>query len=282
MRLPAWLPLLLALAAPPFAWAGSFATNDLTIRSKISLGPTGPYAMAAQAAGPHVFNAQPVNSRAVVAHPATFHPVVASAQREVAADPATLCETAITSAEYANRLPPRLLAAISLTETGRVEPASGRVRPWPWTINANGEGQVFETRQAAILAVKALQVRGVLSIDVGCLQVNLMYHPDAFTSLDQAFDPRANASYAARFLNSLYAGTKGWTTAIAAYHSETPALGAPYRILVMARWQNGDPHFAVTHQPAYGDFAHDDKAYDSHSYGAFAPGAQVYGAFTPR
>jgi Transglycosylase SLT domain len=211
-------------------------------------------------------------------------PKVADRQA-VTADPAALCETATTTAEYVGRLPPRLLGAISLTETGRVEPASGRIRPWPWTINAGGEGHFFETKQQAVDAVKALQARGVQSIDVGCLQVNLMYHPDAFASLDDAFDPRANANYATHFLNALYVASKDWPTAVAAYHSETPALGDAYRVLVMARWQNADPRTPVTGRSAYGDFAEDGKAYgsgtDSDRYGAFAPSSRAYGAFAP-
>ena len=206
--------------------------------------------------------------------------------RAIGADPAALCETAVTTAEYVNRLPPRLLGAISLTETGRVADASGRIRPWPWTINAEGEGQFFETKGAAVAAVKALLGRGVRSIDVGCLQVNLMYHPDAFASLEDAFDPRGNANYAARFLNALYADDKAWPVAVAAYHSETPALGDAYRVLVMARWQNGDPHAPVVSQGAYGDFAqsglaYGDKAHGDRAYGAFAPRSLVYGAFAP-
>lgn len=196
------------------------------------------------------------------------------------ADPALLCETAVTTAEYVARVPPRLLGAISLTETGRVDPTSGHVRPWPWTINAEGEGQFFETKPQAIAAVKALQVRGGQSIDVGCLQVNLMYHPDAFASLDEAFDPRANANYGARFLNALYAEEKDWAHAIAAYHSETPVLGEAYRVLVMARWQNGEA--AAPAQTAYRDFAPADHAPSDQAYGAFAPSSRVYGAFAPR
>jgi hypothetical protein len=212
-------------------------------------------------------------------------PRPASVRSTEPADPATLCETAITSAEYVGRLPPRLLGAIGLTEAGRVEPATGTVRPWPWTINAEGQGQFFETKQAAIAAVKVLRARGVQSIDVGCLQVNLMYHPDAFATLDDAFDPRVNAAYAARFLNALYAGRRDWAWAIAAYHSETPALGDAYRVLVMARWQNGDLHAAPVATTAYGDFVRRDVAYGAFapasqvSYGAFAPASQVYGAF---
>jgi Transglycosylase SLT domain len=192
------------------------------------------------------------------------------------ADPATLCETAVTSAEYAAQLPPRMLGAISLTEAGRLDQASGRVRPWPWTINAEGEGRFFETREQAVAAVRALQVRGVRSIDVGCLQVNLMYHGQAFSTLEEAFDPPANAAYAARFLNALYSDGKDWARAIAFYHSQTPGPGAAYRTLVMARWQRSDaPAPAV--RVIYGDFARSQQA-----YGAFALPSVVYGAFTPR
>ena len=198
----------------------------------------------------------------------------ALAKPPVAANPPALCETAAATAEYVGRLPPRLLAAIGITETGRVDPDTGRLRPWPWTINAEGTGQFFETRQQAIAAVKALQARGVQSIDVGCMQVNLMYHPDAFTSLEEAFDPRANALYAAKFLNTLYGGTKDWSRAIAGYHSETPALGDAYRVLVMARSQNGDLNATVPERAQYQDFAPHAQAYR-----AFAPSTSVYRAF---
>jgi len=192
-----------------------------------------------------------------------------------AADAALLCETAITSAEYAGRLPPGLLGAIGVTETGRVDARSGRVRPWPWTVNAEGEGQFFETKQQAVAAVRALQARGVRSIDVGCLQVNLMYHRDAFATLEDAFDPPVNAAYAARFLNTLYVEGRNWAHAIAAYHSETPALGDAYRVLVMAQWQNGYLRaVAPVATAAYGDFGRRDVA-----YGAFAQSSRVYGAF---
>jgi phytoene dehydrogenase-like protein len=74
------------------------------------------------------------------------------------------------------------------------------------------------------------------SIDVGCMQVNLMHHPDAFANLDLAFDPQVNAAYAARFLKELFAQTGDWTKAAALYHSATPELGAEYQRKVLAVW----------------------------------------------
>jgi hypothetical protein len=188
--------------------------------------------------------------------------------------PPSPCEAAVTSAEYAGRLPPRMLAAVAAVESGRVDAATGLIKPWPWTINAEGIGQFFATKAQAIAAVKALQAEGVRSIDVGCLQVNLMYHPGAFPNLETAFDPTSNARYAAHFLNALYADSHDWARAIGAYHSQTPSLGADYRSLVMARWER--PLVAQTElaHPAYRDFAGGQGA-----YAAFANPDRVYGAF---
>jgi hypothetical protein len=158
-----------------------------------------------------------------------------------------------------------------VVETGRPDPVSGSLRPWPWTINAEGQGFFFASKQQAIAAVRDLQARGVRSIDVGCMQVNLMFHPAAFATLDQAFDPGANAAFAARFLKTLRTAHGDWLGAIAAYHSETPALGAGYRQLVLARWDRPGMVAGVTH---YADFAPRSAHYHD-----FVPAAQVYGAF---
>ena len=65
----------------------------------------------------------------------------------------------------------------------------GRGKPWPWTINAEGEPHLFDTKVQAVAWVRQAQARGMRSIDIGCAQVNLMHHPTAFASLEQAFDP---------------------------------------------------------------------------------------------
>jgi soluble lytic murein transglycosylase-like protein len=81
----------------------------------------------------------------------------------------------------------------------------------------------------------------VRSIDVGCAQINLMYHPSAFASVEQAFDPASNADYAARFLKELRDTTAGgnWMTAAGDYHSLTPELAEPYRQQVEAAMADG-------------------------------------------
>ncbi|EFH09223.1 lytic transglycosylase domain-containing protein, partial [Teichococcus cervicalis] len=146
-----------------------------------------------------------------------------------------LCRAAIALAEREFSLPAGLLAAIGRVESGRRE--GGRTDPYPWTINAEGRGSMFPSKPAAIAAVQALQAGGMRSIDVGCMQINLRHHPDAFASLEQAFDPLANARYAARFLTELYAPRQDWARAAAAYHSQTPEYAAPYLARVQAAWE---------------------------------------------
>ena len=148
------------------------------------------------------------------------------------------CHDAGIEAERQYGLPAGLMAAIGQTESGRFDPVSGRVAAYPWTINAAGRGHHFADRGEAIRAVQDLALRGVRSIDVGCYQVNLMYHPTAFSTLEQAFDPATNAMYAAKFLASLQARTGSWDSAIAAYHSASPGAGEAYRNRVFAAWTN--------------------------------------------
>lgn len=185
---------------------------------------------------------------------------------------AMLCEQAIARAEVIGRTPSGMLAAIGQVESGRPDPRTGAMRPWPWTIDADGVGQFFATKAQAVAAVVALQAEGVHSIDVGCMQVNLMHHPDAFESLDQAFDPVSNAIFAVHFLNTLYRGTGSWPKAIAAYHSETPRIAADYQRRVLVTWQQ---HVAP---PLGGRLIYAD---DGLIYGAFGSTGRIYGVILP-
>jgi hypothetical protein len=152
-----------------------------------------------------------------------------------------MCRPALIAAEARHGIPAGLLQAIGLVESGRRDAATGRREPWPWTINAEGESHFFETKQQAIGWVRQAQARGMQSIDVGCAQVNLMHHPTAFASLEQAFEPASNADYAARFLRELRDTTGGgnWMTAAGHYHSQTPELAEPYRQQVVAAMAHG-------------------------------------------
>ncbi|MGI4975869.1 MAG: transglycosylase SLT domain-containing protein [Janthinobacterium lividum] len=154
--------------------------------------------------------------------------------------PSQLCRAATSGVEQVSRIPDQLLSAISKVESGRVDPQTGTVQAWPWTINAEGVGHYYESKADAIAAAQAFQAQGIRSIDVGCLQVNLSYHPNAFASLDQAFDPQSNAAYAASFLQTLFQQQGSWPHAAAAYHSLNPGPGADYQRRVLETWAQPD------------------------------------------
>ncbi|MBA5727450.1 lysozyme family protein [Bombella mellum] len=161
----------------------------------------------------------------------------ATAQPFLPPDPAQsrLCRDAIAQVERALRLPDGFLAAISRVETGRPD-GHGTLIPWPWSVNAAGTGHYYDTRQEAVDAVRGFQQQGIQSIDVGCLQVNLFHHPEAFPSLDMAFDPYSNARYAGQFLQKMKEQTGSWPHAAAAYHSQITSNGSAYLQQVLQQW----------------------------------------------
>ena len=138
-----------------------------------------------------------------------------------------LCEEAAARASASSGVPLSVLRAIALTETGRTR--EGTFRPWPWTVNMEGKGTWFDSFDEARAYVAQHHARGARSYDVGCFQINYRWHGQHFASLDQMFDPDANAAYAARFLSELYAELGDWSRAAGAYHSRTPYFAGKYR-----------------------------------------------------
>jgi hypothetical protein len=101
---------------------------------------------------------------------------------------------------------------------------------------AEGKGQYFPSKQEALAAARAIRARGVRNMDVGCMQINMMYHGDAFTGLEEAFDPAANVAYAARFLQQLYVKMGSWHEAAGRYHSATPLYNQRYKEKIARLW----------------------------------------------
>ena len=142
-------------------------------------------------------------------------------------DPAQICDSAAHYAAQQTGVPVSVLQAITRTETGRKK--AGQFTPWPWTVNMEGKGVWFETLDEARAYVFSNFKRGARSFDVGCFQINYKWHHRAFSSIDEMFDPAANALYAARFLKSLHAEHGNWSDAAGSYHSRTPKHANRYK-----------------------------------------------------
>lgn len=169
-----------------------------------------------------------------------------AAPKAALADLSVICDRAAIGASQATGVPLSVLKAIALTETGRKR--AGEMRPWPWTVNMEGKGAWFETEPEALAHVYEHFKRGARSFDVGCFQINFRWHGQNFSSIEEMFQPDANAQYAARFLRDLYNEFGSWDAAAGAFHSRTPEYANRYR----ARFETFRARFLAedgTHQP---------------------------------
>lgn len=145
------------------------------------------------------------------------------------ADYTQICDAVAHTVARETGVPASVLQAITRTETGRKR--NGRMLPWPWTVNMEGKGMWFDTEDEARAYVFRNFKRGARSFDVGCFQINYKWHGQAFKSIEQMFEPLANARYAAKFLQELYAETGDWSDAAGAYHSRTPKYANRYKAI---------------------------------------------------
>lgn len=148
-----------------------------------------------------------------------------------------ICAGAVHAAEIGSHLPPFLLHAVSLAESGRWSERRQAAVAWPWTITAGGEGKFFRTKEKALAEIRQLLARGVTNIDVGCMQINLRYHGDAFRKLEEAIEPINNVAYAAAFLRHLRLKSGSWAHAIGKYHTNNwKGRGKDYWRRVRSIW----------------------------------------------
>ncbi len=139
------------------------------------------------------------------------------------------CSAIFSYFEKRFNIPKDLLHSISLRESAKKHSNSNLVIVWPWTVNVGGQGYYFNNKRDAVKFTKNQLASGATNIDVGCMQINLKYHPNAFTSLEQAFSPRSNVAYGAKFLSEKYIQHGDWISAVGNYHSADPARGRKYR-----------------------------------------------------
>ncbi len=162
-----------------------------------------------------------------------------SATSEVRAA-ASPCLQAASAAEQAFALPAGLLTAIGAVETGNQ----------PWSVDVDGNGRRFSSGQQAVDFVQSASRAGGRYIDVGCFQVDLHYHPDAFAALGSAFDPLANAMAAGRFLRALRRDAPSWSSAVARYHSSLESPGQDYAARVFRAFGKPLPDQSESGWPA--------------------------------
>jgi soluble lytic murein transglycosylase-like protein len=123
------------------------------------------------------------------------------------------CEKEMMRASDKYGVPLGMLYAVGLTETGR----AGSLQPF--ALNIEGRSAFGSNLAEAVKYFKAAQKSGAKLIDLGCMQINHLYHAEHFASVEEMFNPAKNVEYAARFLKQLREREGNWTLAVARYNA---------------------------------------------------------------
>ncbi len=145
-------------------------------------------------------------------------PAAAAATTDQSSD----CLPIIAQAEDFFRLPPGLLGAIAVTESGR----DGT--PHPWALNIAGAPMMAANYAVAVTKLRRPDGSPRRDVAIGCMQIHMRYHLDRVTSPEWALKPPHNVWYAARFLDRLHRRYGDWLSAIAHYHGSAPAAQRSY------------------------------------------------------
>ena len=141
------------------------------------------------------------------------------------------------SAAHKANVPPDLLYAIALTESGRTIDEKHGFQPWPWTLNVSGTGQVFDSRRLANRTLQSVLNSNNHHVDVGLMQVNWHFHKSKFESSVHALDPRTNLRVGAGILRWCYRQKNDWWKAVGCYHApNSPERAGEYRKRVRKIW----------------------------------------------
>jgi soluble lytic murein transglycosylase-like protein len=135
-------------------------------------------------------------------------------------------------------IPSALFYAVALAESGTRVDALGAMRPWPWTLNVQGDGRFYPSRRAATLAFEDALATGRTSVDVGLMQVSWRYHRRALGHVAGALDPYRNLDVAAAILTACHEMHRDWWAAVGCYHAPNdPARAERYSHRVKRLWR---------------------------------------------
>lgn len=145
------------------------------------------------------------------------------------------CTDAVIEAETVHGIPPGLLLAMSLVESGQAG------EPHAYAMNVAGRTVVAADPRDGERRV--VDGRGRLRAEafVGCLQLSVRYHRRHFASVAGMLDPWENASYGAAYLRNHYETLGDWGAAVERYQGGGAAARVAYRCKVHAALERLDP-----------------------------------------
>jgi hypothetical protein len=136
----------------------------------------------------------------------------------------------------AQGIPPTLLYAIALQESGRKEEGTGAFKPWPWSLNVGGKPHYYANMEEAWNALNTLFQDPPRNIDIGLVQVSWPVNSHVIHDPFLALEPTINLAIGAQILRECFDRLGDWWAAVGCYHSPTPKRAAAYRDRVQNRW----------------------------------------------
>jgi hypothetical protein len=157
------------------------------------------------------------------------------AQAARAGDAEYDCRSFIAPAERYYSLPPGLLGAMAMVESGM-----GGM-PHPWALNLAGQAVMAPDYASAARLLRQPDGRVRRDVAIGCLQIHMGYHLAPFGDPEWALLPRYNVWYAALFLRQLGGRYGTWPAAVAHYHASDAAAERRYLCQVASQLQKSAP-----------------------------------------
>jgi hypothetical protein len=96
-----------------------------------------------------------------------------------------------------------------------------RAQPWPWTLNIEGVGYYYKSKDSAVVAAKKAIANGVKKLGIGLGQIEWRFHGQRFGwDVERALNPVNNIKSVCAVLQEGMDTdrVKNWADAIAYYH----------------------------------------------------------------
>lgn len=148
----------------------------------------------------------------------------------------TACGKYVEIVAHKTKVPPEVIWAVANAESNL-----GKLGPWPWSANIRGQSYYFKSQKELTNFIrKKLKKKTLLSIDIGCMQLNYVYHGYKFANIYEMTNIYKNMLIGAKYLRELYEKNKQthshkkipenrlWGYAVGDYHSRKSSRGAKY------------------------------------------------------
>lgn len=130
------------------------------------------------------------------------------------------CDRIVEQAAQRHNVPAGLMSAMSralLAKTDRPQMMPNS----PWTISLGSNVVAYDSAAEMEAQLENLIMEGEEDLNLGCMQLNLIWHGDHFYSLQDMINPEHSAEYAASVLSDLHNEYGSWQRAIRIFHGDT-------------------------------------------------------------